>query len=200
VAAGRLTASKVNNARIRSMEDSMAHPSLSAGSLEIPAWKGVLSAVGAVLLGLMFIVSGVYKIMDPLGWAAGLIQFKVPAALSIPATLMLGTGETFAGVLMMVPRFRRWGAWLVGILLVVFMGYMGINYNALHGADCSCFPLIKRVVGPGFFVGDTVMLLVAVLGAALGAQAAATERPATEARSVRARRRERADERGVLDI
>ena len=129
----------------------------------MPAWKGVISTVGAVLLGLLFIVSGVYKIMDPLGWAAGLIQFKVPAALSIPATLLLGTGETFAGVLLMVPRFRRWGAWLVGLLLVVFMAYLGINYNALQGADCTCFPLIKRVVGPGFFVGDTIMLLVAVL-------------------------------------
>ncbi len=141
----------------------MAHPSLSAGSLEMPAWKGVISVIGAVLLGLLFIVSGVYKITDPLSWAAGLIQFKVPAALSIPATLLLGTGETFAGVLLMVPRFRRWGAWLTGLLLVVFMAYMGVNYKALQGADCSCFPLIKRVVGPSFFVGDAVMLLVAVL-------------------------------------
>jgi hypothetical protein len=33
-------------------------------------------------------------------------------------------------------------------LLVVFMIYVGINYNALHGARCSCFPWIKQVVGP----------------------------------------------------
>ncbi|MEP6540331.1 MAG: DoxX family protein [Bryobacteraceae bacterium] len=145
------------------MEDSIAHPSFRARAIDMPAWKGVISVISAVLIGLLFIVSGVYKITDPLTWAAGLIQFKVPAALSIPATLLLGTGETFAGVLLMVPRFRRWGAWLSSLLLVVFMGYMAINYNALHGADCSCFPLIKRVVGPGFFVGDTVMLLMAIL-------------------------------------
>jgi len=144
------------------MDDSIAHPGLSAGSLEMPAWKGMLSVGGAVLLGLLFIASGVYKITDPLTWAAGLIQFKVPAALSIPATLLLGTGETFAGVLLMVPRFRRWGAWLTGLLLVVFMAYMGFYYKELQGADCSCFPLIKRVVGPSFFVGDTIMLLAAV--------------------------------------
>ena len=141
----------------------MTHPSLSTRPLEMPAWKGAISALGAVLLGLMFIASGVYKITDPLTWAAGLIQFKVPAALSIPATLLLGTGETFAGVLLMVPRFRRWGAWLAALLLVVFIAYMGINYKALQGADCSCFPLIKRVVGPAFFIGDAIMLLVAGL-------------------------------------
>jgi uncharacterized membrane protein YphA (DoxX/SURF4 family) len=145
------------------MEDSIAHPSLSAGSLEMPAWKGLVGGAAAILLGLLFIASGVYKITDPLTWAAGLIQFKVPALLAIPATLLLGTGEAFAGVLLIVPRFRRWGAWLTGLLLVVFMAYMAINYSALRGADCSCFPLIKRVVGPAFFVGDTVMLLAAVL-------------------------------------
>ena len=145
------------------MDDSIAHPGLGAGALEMPAWKGMISVAGAFLLGLLFIASGVYKITDPLTWAAGLIQFKVPAALSIPATLLLGTGETFAGVLLMVPRFRRWGAWLTGLLLVVFMAYMGIHYKELQGADCSCFPLIKRVVGPSFFVGDTIMLLGAVV-------------------------------------
>ena len=38
-----------------------------------------------------------------------------------------------------------------------------INYNALRGADCSCFPWVKRVVGPAFFIGDGVMLLLAAL-------------------------------------
>src|SRR5204863_406926 len=37
------------------------------------------------------------------------------------------------------------------------------NYNTLKGEDCSCFPWLKRAVGPGFFVGDAVMLGLAVL-------------------------------------
>ena len=35
--------------------------------------------------------------------------------------------------------------------------------QALRGADCSCFPWLKRVVGPGFFIGDGIMLLLAAL-------------------------------------
>ena len=66
-------------------------------------------------------------------------------------------------VLILVPRFRRWGAWLIGFLLVVFMVYIGANYGALVGKDCSCFPLVKRAVGPAFFVEDGVMLLMAVV-------------------------------------
>jgi hypothetical protein len=73
-----------------------------------------------------------------------------------------GIAETVAGVLILVPRFRRWGAWLAGAMLVAFLIYFGINYNVLRGEECNCFPWIKRVVGPGFFIGDLVMLALAV--------------------------------------
>jgi hypothetical protein len=65
--------------------------------------------------------------------------------------------------MLLVPRLRRWGAWLSGLLLVAFLVYIGINYNALQGEECNCFPWIKRAVGVGFFVGDLIMLALAVL-------------------------------------
>jgi uncharacterized membrane protein YphA (DoxX/SURF4 family) len=154
------------------MEDSIAHPSLRAGALELPAWKGVLSVTAAVLLGLLFIVSGVWKISDPITWATLMIQAKVPASFGLPAAVFFGTAETFAGVLLIVPRFRRWGAWITGLLLISFIVYIGINYGALRGQECSCFPWIKRTIGPGFFIGDGIMLLMAV---AAGAWARSSE-------------------------
>jgi hypothetical protein len=77
--------------------------------------------------------------------------------------LAFGIVETLAGVLILVPRFRRWGAVLVGLLLVSFVAYFAIHYQALQGAECSCFPWVKRVVGPLFFVEDGLMLLLAAL-------------------------------------
>ena len=55
---------------------------------------------------------------------------------------------------------------LSGALLVVFVAYFGLNYNALRGQDCSCFPWLKRAVGPGFFIGDGAMLALAVAAGA----------------------------------
>jgi len=43
------------------------------------------------------------------------------------------------------------------------MIYIGANYAALVGKDCSCFPLVKRAVGPAFFFEDGAMLLMAVV-------------------------------------
>lgn len=149
----------------------MAQPRLDSGAAEpplasnlgLPTWKTAVCVVSAVLLAALFLIAGTWKITDPVGAGARLAQAKVPGPLSIPSAVLLGIAETLAGVLLLVPRFRRWGAWLTGFLLLVFMAYIGFFYNELRGAECSCFPWLKRSVGPGFFIGDGVMLLLALL-------------------------------------
>ena len=132
----------------------------------------MLSVVSAVLLAAFFILAGTWKIMEPYAAASRMKEMLVPATLSLPFAIALGISEAVGGVLLVVPRFRRWGAWITGFLLVAFMGYIGINYTTLHGQDCSCFPAInflgfkldmKRAVGPEFFIGDIAMLLMAAI-------------------------------------
>ncbi len=130
--------------------------------LELPAWKTKLSWVAAVLLAGLFLISGVWKITDAQGWAVRITELKVPAALSMAAALGFGIAETIGAVFILVPRFRRWGAMLIGLLLIAFIAYFAVNYSALRGADCSCFPWVKRVVGPGFFLSDLLMLALAL--------------------------------------
>jgi uncharacterized membrane protein YphA (DoxX/SURF4 family) len=129
----------------------------------MPSWKTTLSWVGAILLALLFLVSGLWKLTDAPGAAVRMAQARVPQSLSLAAAIGFGIAETFTAVLLLAPRFRRWGAWLGGALLIAFMIFIGINYTALRGAECSCFPWVKRAVGPGFFIGDGVMLCLAVL-------------------------------------
>ncbi|MGA3041076.1 MAG: DoxX family protein [Bryobacteraceae bacterium] len=127
------------------------------------SWKTTLSWAGAILLALVFLVSGLWKLTDASGAAVRMAQARVPQSLSLAAAIGFGIAETLAAVLLLVPRFRRWGAWLGGALLIAFMIFIGINYNALRGAECSCFPWVKRAVGPNFFIGDGILLLLAVL-------------------------------------
>jgi uncharacterized membrane protein YphA (DoxX/SURF4 family) len=141
----------------------MAQPRPRFARLDLPGWKTALNWTAAVLLALLFLSSGIWKITDVPGWAARLTQAKVPEWMSIPGTIAIGVSETLAGVFLLAPRLRRWGAILSGALLVVFMVYFAVYYNDLRGADCSCFPWLKRVVGPGFFIGDGAMLGGAVV-------------------------------------
>ena len=148
------------------MSDSTANPAhlgLDLASFDLPAWKKAIGGVCAVLLAILFFVSGAWKLSDPFFWSQFLVELRMPSNLALPGALATGIGETLGAVLILVPRFRRWGAWLVGFLLVVFMIYIGTNYSALVGKECSCFPMVKRTIGPGFFVGDGIFLLMAVL-------------------------------------
>lgn len=148
------------------MNDSMAHPGEGLASLELPGWKTALNWASAVLLAILFLASGLWKTADPVGWAQRIAELRVPSSLSLAAALAFGICETLGAVLILVPRFRRWGAILIGALLIAFVGYFALNYSALHGAECSCFPWVKRVVGPEFFLGDGLMLALAVCAGA----------------------------------
>ena len=155
------------------MNDSMAQPQEGFGSLELPGWKTALSWTAAGLLALLFLVSGLWKITDVQGAAMRMAQAKVPESLSQLTALLVGIAETVGAVLILVPRFRRWGAILAGLLLLAFMTYIGWNYKALIGRDCSCFPELKlplgitidmrRSVGPGFFYGDFGFMVAAAI-------------------------------------
>jgi uncharacterized membrane protein YphA (DoxX/SURF4 family) len=128
-----------------------------------PAWQTAFNWIAAILVALLFLSSGIWKIASMTAWAVRLHQLKVPENLSLPFTFLLSIGETFAGVLILVPRFRRWGAWLAALLLIAFMVYIGIFYKDLTGQDCSCFPWMRRAINPLFFLEDVAMLLLAVI-------------------------------------
>lgn len=132
-------------------------------SFDLASWKRIVSTLCAVALGLLFVVSGGWKVLAPFKTGELLEQARVPAGWGVAGSLSLGTIELFAAFLLFVPRFRRLGGLLSSALLVFFMGWIGFFYHSLVGQECSCFPLIKRTVGPGFFIGDGIMLLFAVL-------------------------------------
>lgn len=141
--------------------------------MEMPAWKTLASHVSAIFVAAVFLLAGVYKAVDPYKFAALAKNLLVPYDLTLPLALTLAVLETTAGVMILIPRFRRWGAMLAGGLLLAFLLYVGINYGALKGRDCSCFPELKlpfgfaidlkRSVGPGFFYGDLAFLAAAAM-------------------------------------
>jgi uncharacterized membrane protein YphA (DoxX/SURF4 family) len=125
-------------------------------------WQSGLNWLAAILMSIVFLVAGLWKVTDPIGAAARLAQAKVPESLSVFTATTLGTVEVFTGILLLIPAFRKWGSLLGSALMVAFIAFIGYHYKELTGAECSCFPWIKRAVGPGFFIGDGIMLLLAI--------------------------------------
>ncbi len=121
-----------------------------------------VAAIASILLGIIFLVSGGWKVLSPFQTGELLEQAQVPAGEGAVGAAALGTIELFAAFLLFAPRFRRWGGLLGSALLIFFIGWIAYYYPKLVGHECSCFPLIKRSIGPGFFVSDGLMLLLAL--------------------------------------
>ncbi|MDP9114891.1 MAG: DoxX family protein, partial [Acidobacteriota bacterium] len=138
---------------------------LGDSSFDLPAWKTVVGHVAAISVAIIFLATGIAKMVVPFQVQTMFEQLLVPVWGSMPLVILLGIAETLGGILVLIPRYRRWGAWLIALMLVAFMGYIGLRYQALVGRDCSCFPWLKRAVTPALFVEDGAMLLAALLAA-----------------------------------
>jgi len=128
---------------------------------ERPRWQAAVEWTAAVALAALWLAAGLWKLSDVTATQVRMTQALAPAWLSLPAALGVGGAEVFAAILLLAPAWRRWGAWLSAILLLFFMGYIGYHYRALTGAECSCFPWLKRAVGPLFFVEDALLIVLA---------------------------------------
>lgn len=126
-------------------------------------WRRTVATAAAILLGLVFVVSGGWKVLRPFASGELLEQAQVPAGMGVVAAAALGTVELFTALLLFVPRFRRWGGLLGSALMIFFICWIAYYYRKLVGHECNCFPIIKRTVGPGFFIGDAVMLGLGLL-------------------------------------
>jgi uncharacterized membrane protein YphA (DoxX/SURF4 family) len=134
-------------------------------SLHLPAWKNIVSHIAAVSVAIIFLATGIAKMAVPYQVQTMFEQLLVPVWASMPLVIVLAIGEALGGLLVLMPRYRRWGAWLIAAMLVAFMGYIGLRYGALVGRDCSCFPWLKRAVTPALFLEDGAMLAAAVVAA-----------------------------------
>jgi len=147
-------------------------------SAEKAGWQRTAAAVAAILLGIVFLVSGAWKVLSPFKTGELLEQAQVSAGWGPIGAASLGTLEVLAAVLLFTPRFRKWGALLGSALMIFFMAWVGYYYNVLVGHECSCFPIIKRTIGPGFFIGDGVMLLLGLAAFAWSSRATTFKIPA----------------------
>jgi uncharacterized membrane protein YphA (DoxX/SURF4 family) len=154
----------LNPARIAGMSATTT-ANFSDRSFDLPAWKNIAGTIAAISVAIIFLATGLAKIVVPFLVQTMFEQLLVPVWASMPLVILLGIAETLGGLLVLIPRYRRHGAWLIVLLCIAFMAYIGLRYQALVGRDCSCFPWLKRTVSPAFFPEDGAILVAALVAA-----------------------------------
>lgn len=125
----------------------------------------VIGRLAAIGLGLMFVVSGVYKLADGPGWPRQAADMGV----SRPLALVVPWYEIVLGAVLISRLLSPWAEIAAGLTLVVFT--VVIVQRLVDGSrpPCACFgsrsdrPLGRRQVARN--LGLLVVAVIAVIGA-----------------------------------
>jgi uncharacterized membrane protein YphA (DoxX/SURF4 family) len=100
-----------------------------------------LAARLEVILGCVFILASIHKIMDPPDFAQMLYNYKMtPGFLINLIAIYLPWMEMVAGVALVLGLAgRRGAAAIVGVLLLVFSAAIVFNLARGNPIDCGCF-------------------------------------------------------------
>ena len=126
----------------------------------------ILVAISRILVGVLFIISGLIKLNDPLGFSYKLqeyfsvdvlnIPFLIPFALGIAVLLVVF--EVVLGVFLIIgykPKFTVWSL-LIMILFFTFLTFYSAFFDKVK--DCGCFGDALKLTPWESFTKDVVLL------------------------------------------
>jgi len=130
----------------------------------------IVVSIMRVFVGLLFIISGLIKLNDPLGFSFKLDEYFSPAVFnidflsvfSLPLAVFLVILEVLLGVALLLGIWRRFVVFnLLGLItFFTFLTFYSAYYNKV--TDCGCFGDAIKLTPWESFTKD-VILLVAIL-------------------------------------
>ena len=133
--------------------------------------KNVLVQFSRIFVGLLFIISGLIKLNDPVGFSYKLTEyfgetvlnlpFFIPYALVIAVSIVIF--ETVLGFMLLIgfkPKFTVWSLLLM-IVFFTFLTFYSAYFNKV--TDCGCFGDALKLSPWQSFTKDVVLLFFIVI-------------------------------------
>lgn len=133
--------------------------------------KNILTQFSRIFVGILFIISGLIKLNDPIGFAFKLeeyfsepvlnLPFLEPLALSISVFMVIL--EVVLGVMLLVGFKRKFTIWslLLMIVFFTFLTFYSAYFNKV--TDCGCFGDALKLTPWQSFTKDVVLLFFIVI-------------------------------------
>jgi uncharacterized membrane protein YphA (DoxX/SURF4 family) len=120
----------------------------------------------SLLLGAVFVVSGILKVAGPREWRAESSALGVPRAVAMVVPVI----ELLIGAMLVAQIARRPVAVCAGALLVAFTTLLVVRLRQGRRPPCACFgALTTKPIGWGNVVRNAAFFAVAVVVARWGA-------------------------------
>lgn len=123
-----------------------------------------------VILGGLFIYASIGKIFDPQAFAKAVNNYQIlPVGLANFVAMTVPYIEFFAGTFLIIGKYKKGAALLIGVMLVVFMIAMGSALARGLNIACGCFSLentnatsdiAKRIVEDVLMLIGSLLILI----------------------------------------
>ena len=125
----------------------------------------ILVNISRILVGLLFIFSGLIKANDPLGFSYKLVDYFVVFEMEFLNPMALGLSmficviEIVLGFAVLLGTFMNITAWLLLLMIIFFTWLTG--YSAITGevTDCGCFGDAIKLTPTESFMKDVILLI-----------------------------------------
>ncbi|RYZ79697.1 MAG: DoxX family protein [Proteobacteria bacterium] len=133
--------------------------------------KNIITQFSRIFVGILFMISGLIKLNDPIGFSFKLeeyfsepvlnLPFLVPLALALAVFLVIA--EVVLGVMLLLgykPKFTIWSLLLM-IVFFTFLTFYSAYFNKV--TDCGCFGDALKLTPWQSFTKDVVLLFFIVI-------------------------------------
>ena len=128
--------------------------------------KNIITQFSRIFVGILFIISGLIKLNDPIGFSYKLAEyfsepvFNMPIfiPLSLSLALFLVILEVVLGIMLLIGYKTKFTVWslLILIVLFTFLTFYSAYYNVVK--DCGCFGDALKLTPWQSFTKDIVLL------------------------------------------
>ena len=133
--------------------------------------KKISVSIVRLIVGVVFIISGFVKLVDPIGFSFKLEEYFEPQVLNMPffipfaypIAVFVVAFELILGVLLLLGFLRKFT--LLSLLgLTIFFGFLTF-YSAYFNkvTDCGCFGDALKFTPWGSFTKDMILLFLAII-------------------------------------
>jgi len=130
-----------------------------------------LVGIARIIVGFLFVISGLIKLNDPVGFAFKLQDYFAPEVLNLeflmpyalPLALLLVIVEVLVGVALLIGYFKRLTLWLL-LLMIIFFTFLTF-YSAYFNkvTDCGCFGDAIPLTPWESFYKDVILLVLIII-------------------------------------
>ncbi len=123
--------------------------------------------ISRIIVGVLFIISGLIKLNDPLGFSFKLEEYFSPGVLDLPFLVPMALGisifvvivEVLLGVMLLIgfkPKLTVWSL-LAMIVFFTFLTFYSAYFNKV--TDCGCFGDAVKLTPWESFTKDVILLV-----------------------------------------